>query len=158
MNMTSTTSTTPDCFTTTAASHGYETVDLEDGARVYRCGVRHVWRIDGTRHGMWWMSADLVDGAFRGHKRFATMDEALARPTLPASVPLCSSESDRTAWIEAHAAYFTAVRIRGRRNRERKEFDTRAEAEAWARREHSDGRTMIYAVAADGQSAHITNV
>jgi hypothetical protein len=55
----------------------------------------------------------------------------------------------------ANAASFTAVRGFGR-NRIRTDHATRAEAEAEAKR-YGDGRTMIYAITAQGNSAHICN-
>ena len=55
----------------------------------------------------------------------------------------------------ANATSFTAVRGFGR-NRIRTEHATRSEAEAEAEK-HGDGRTMIYAITAQGNSAHICN-
>lgn len=55
----------------------------------------------------------------------------------------------------ANAAYFTAVRGFGR-NRTRKDCPTLEAARAEAAT-HGDGRTMIYAVTANGLSAHIEN-
>jgi hypothetical protein len=54
-----------------------------------------------------------------------------------------------------NASIFTAVRGFGR-NRTRTEHATRSEAEAEAAK-HGDGRTMIYAITAQGNSAHICN-
>lgn len=53
------------------------------------------------------------------------------------------------------AISFTAVRGFGR-NRTREEFQT-IEAARAAAAKHGDGRTMIYAITATGQSAHIEN-
>jgi len=55
-----------------------------------------------------------------------------------------------------NATGFTAVRGFGRK-RIRTDHATRAEAEAEAAR-YGDGRTMIYAITAAGNSAHICNV
>ncbi len=55
----------------------------------------------------------------------------------------------------AKAVSFTAVRGFGR-NRTRKDCQTIEEARKEAAR-HGDGRTMIYAITATGQSAHIEN-
>ena len=54
------------------------------------------------------------------------------------------------------AAYFTAVRGRQVRNRTRVVFPSKAEAVAYAKG-YGDGRTMIYAVTAEGRDAHIRN-
>lgn len=54
-----------------------------------------------------------------------------------------------------NAASFTAVRGRGAQ-RTRKDFTSFDAAKAYAA-ECGDGRTMIYAVTANGSSAHITN-
>jgi hypothetical protein len=54
------------------------------------------------------------------------------------------------------SAYFTAVRGRQVRDRTREVFATMAEAVAYAEA-HGDGRTMIYAVTAEGRDAHIRN-
>ena len=54
-----------------------------------------------------------------------------------------------------NAVSFTAVRGFGRK-RVRTDHATRAEAEAEAAR-YGDGRTMIYAITAAGNSAHICN-
>jgi len=54
------------------------------------------------------------------------------------------------------AAYFTAVRGRQVRNRTRVVFPSMAEAVAYAKG-YGDGRTMIYAVTAEGRDAHIRN-
>ena len=67
--------------------------------------------------------------------------------------PLFETAAERDDWIEANAAYFTAIRGVGR-TRTRSEFPTKAEALA---DQPGDGRTMIYAVAPDGASAHICN-
>ncbi len=69
--------------------------------------------------------------------------------------PLLEQAADRDAWIEANAAYFTAIRGAGW-TQTRLEFPTKAGAlkyAAWL----GDGRTMIYAVAPDGASAHLCN-
>lgn len=68
--------------------------------------------------------------------------------------PLFEAEADRTAWIERHAAYFTAIRGNPP-NRYRGEFPTKAEAIA---AQPKIGRTLIYAVAPDGASVHICNI
>ncbi len=67
--------------------------------------------------------------------------------------PLFEQAADRDSWIEANAAFFTAIRGRGP-TRTRSEFPTKAEALA---AQPGDGRTLIYAVAPDGASAHICN-
>ena len=54
-----------------------------------------------------------------------------------------------------NATYFTAVRGFASK-RIRTEHPTRADAEAEAAR-YGDGRTMIYAITAAGNSAHICN-
>jgi len=54
------------------------------------------------------------------------------------------------------ATYFTAVRGRQVRNRTRVVFPSMAEAVAYAKG-YGDGRTMIYAVTAEGRDAHIMN-
>lgn len=54
------------------------------------------------------------------------------------------------------AVKWTAVRGRNPRNRARITVPTLADARRWAA-SWGDGRTMIYAVTADGQSAHVTN-
>ena len=54
------------------------------------------------------------------------------------------------------AAYFTAVRGRQTRDRTRLVFPSMAEAVVYAEG-HGDGRTMIYAVTAEGRDAHIRN-
>jgi hypothetical protein len=64
------------------------------------------------------------------------------------------NENERKVLREA--AYFSAVRGRTARDRKKEEFDTIAEAEEFAA-SFCDGRTMIYAVCADGRSAHIRN-
>jgi hypothetical protein len=68
--------------------------------------------------------------------------------------PLFEAEADRTAWIERHAAYFTAIRGVGR-SRSRREYPSKVQALA---AQPGDGRTMIYAVAPDGASEHICNI
>ena len=55
----------------------------------------------------------------------------------------------------ANAVSFTAVRGRGAQ-RNRQDFASFDAAKAYAT-EQGDGRTMIYAVTANGSSAHITN-
>jgi len=55
-----------------------------------------------------------------------------------------------------NAVSFTAVRGFGR-NRVRTDHTSRAEAEAEAAL-YADGRTMIYAITAAGNSAHICNL
>jgi hypothetical protein len=61
---------------------------------------------------------------------------------------------------EAHclaaADHFVAVRGRTPRDRSRETFATLAQAEAFAAT-FGDRRTMIYAVTAEGRSAHIKN-
>ena len=54
------------------------------------------------------------------------------------------------------AIHFVAVRGRVPRLRTREQFDTMEAAKAYAA-EQGDGRTMIYAVNALGNSAHICN-
>jgi len=54
------------------------------------------------------------------------------------------------------AAYFTAVRGRQTLNRTRVVFPSIVDAVAYADG-HGDGRTMIYAVTAEGRDAHIRN-
>ena len=56
----------------------------------------------------------------------------------------------------AAADHFVAVRGRTPRDRIRKTFATLADAEAFAAT-FGDRRTMIYAVTAEGRSAHIKN-
>ena len=68
--------------------------------------------------------------------------------------PLFEEATKRDEWIAAHAAYFTAIRGVGRK-RSRHEFATKTEALA---AQPGDGRTMIYAVASDGSSAHLCNI
>ncbi len=55
-----------------------------------------------------------------------------------------------------NAAYFTAVRWAPRRKLTRIECPTLDAARAKAA-EYGDGRTMIYAVTADGRDAHVEN-
>jgi hypothetical protein len=55
-----------------------------------------------------------------------------------------------------NATCFTAVRGRQVRNRTRLVFPSMAEAVAYAKG-YGDGRTMIYAVTAEGRDAHIRN-
>ena len=54
------------------------------------------------------------------------------------------------------AAYFTAVRGRQVHNRTRLVFPSMVEAVAYGVAQ-GDGRTMIYAVTAEGRDAHIRN-
>ena len=54
-----------------------------------------------------------------------------------------------------NAAYFTAVRGRRPRQRTRTEHATFDEARAQGT---GDGRTMIYAITAEGRDAHICNI
>lgn len=56
----------------------------------------------------------------------------------------------------ANAAYFVAIRGRRPADRIRREVPTIDDARAFAA-EFADGRTMIYAVTADGRDAHIEN-
>lgn len=69
------------------------------------------------------------------------------------------TETSQTPW-EAYclenAAYFTACRGRTPRQRTREEFPTLAAAQTYAAT-FGDGRTMIYAVTAEGRDAHILN-
>ena len=62
----------------------------------------------------------------------------------------------RQTYCLENAAYFTAIRGRIPRNRTRAQFDTLADAQAYAH-QFGDGCTMIYAVTAKGSSDHITN-
>lgn len=64
-------------------------------------------------------------------------------------------DSRQTYCLE-NAVYFTAIRGRIPRNRTREQFDTLADAQAYAY-QFGDGCTMIYAVTAKGSSDHITN-
>lgn len=54
-----------------------------------------------------------------------------------------------------NAAYFTAVRVSGR-TRSREEFPKIEDARAYSEG-FGDGRTMIYAITAQGRDAHIEN-
>lgn len=68
--------------------------------------------------------------------------------------PLFETAAERDDWIEENAAYFTAIRgVAATRSRD--EFATKVEALA---AQPGDGRTLIYAVAPDGASAHLCNI
>lgn len=64
--------------------------------------------------------------------------------------------TDYEKMVLADAEYFTAVRGRDPSTRIRKRFDTLDEATMFGG--NGDGRTMVYAVTAQGRSAHICNV
>lgn len=66
-------------------------------------------------------------------------------------------DNPHEAMCLTNAKYFTAIRsgLRGA-PRIRETRETLAEAREFAAR-YGDGRTMIYAVTADGHSAHIEN-
>lgn len=66
------------------------------------------------------------------------------------------SHNSHEADCLAKAALFTACRGRTPRQRTRREFPDLAAARAYAA-EFGDGRTMIYAVTAEGRFAHIEN-
>lgn len=140
-----------------AAAKGYQPLHQDSGAEAYRKGTRIMRR--EKRAGLQvWVTADLIDGALRLQTVHNDFLDALARKTLLCAVPLFARREDRTEWIRAHAIYFTAIRHMGRSQRERQEFATVDEARAYAQRTHSDGRTMIYAVAPNGESEHLMNV
>ena len=63
--------------------------------------------------------------------------------------------NDHEAFCLNNAAHFTAIR-HAFRARERREFPSLDEARTYAA-SFGDGRTMIYAVTADGRDAHIEN-
>jgi hypothetical protein len=63
---------------------------------------------------------------------------------------------DFDAHCIANAIYFTAVRGRSPFNRTKEQFGTREEALNYAV-QFNDGRTMIYAVTAQGRSGHVCN-
>lgn len=58
--------------------------------------------------------------------------------------------------VIASADHWTACRGRVRSNRTVERFKSLADARAYAQ-EQGDGRTMIYAVNANGMSAHVEN-
>jgi len=62
----------------------------------------------------------------------------------------------RQTFCLQNAVYFTAIRGRRPSTRTRMQFDTIAEAQAYASG-FGDGSTMIYAVTAKGSSDHIIN-
>jgi hypothetical protein len=67
-----------------------------------------------------------------------------------------SALTSHEAFCLAKADHFVAVRGRTPRDRSRETFATLAAAEAFAAT-FGDSRTMIYAVTAEGRSAHIKN-
>jgi len=58
--------------------------------------------------------------------------------------------------VIANADHWTAARGRVRSNRTVERFESLADARAYAQK-MGDGRTMIYAVDANGMSAHVEN-
>ncbi len=84
---------------------------------------------------------------------YADVDKSLRAAFGP--TPLFEESAKRDEWIEANAAYFTAIRGVGHA-RMRLEFPTK-DAAVRFRDWLDDGRTMIYAVAPDGASAHLCN-
>ena len=67
-----------------------------------------------------------------------------------------SALTSHEAFCLANADHFVACRDRGPAGRTRETFPTMTEAEAFAVG-FGDRRTMVYAVTAEGRSAHIKN-
>jgi hypothetical protein len=63
---------------------GYTHDCNQQRGHVFRKDARHIWacRADHTPDGPLaaWMTADLVDGRYRNHRKFLDLEDALRRP------------------------------------------------------------------------------